>query len=104
MKTFEEFLVKEKYKKQLKDSFNRFKKDFRKITYWESVEKDFIKFKKKNIRSFSKVFKHDIFNDFVLDDEGKIKALASLHGYKIVDEKISSLETEYFFELEKNLI
>lgn len=68
------------------------------IIYWQKVNKAFRLHKKKNDEFFKMSFPHDIFSNFVKDDEIKIEAFANEYGYELSDETLLGGRTIYYFE------
>ncbi len=78
---------------------NRLKKELKELLYYERVDKKIEKKQKNQIEAFSITFSHNFFSkDFSRDNESRIEAIAKLHGYEIVDEKLSSSQSTYWFK------
>lgn len=73
--------IKTKYKDNLKEIYNKFKK-----------------YKNKNLSEFSIIFKHNIYSNFITDNEMKIESYANYNGYNLIDEKLFNNKTIYYFK------
>ena len=90
------------YEQKLKKLKEKHKKEIEELEYWYKIEKDFEKRKKRGEEKFALNFEHQSKLGFCCDNESRIEAIAKLYGYKIVDEKITSLNSKYVFEIEKH--
>lgn len=76
----------------------KYKNNLKEINYYEKIYNKFKKYKNKKLSEFSITFKHNIYSNFITDNEIKIEAYANYNGYDLIDEKLFSNKTIYYFK------
>ena len=85
--------MKRKIQRLTKDYIN----DIREIIYYNKLDRKY-KRKYKKVNTFCMKFQHDIFAGFCNYNESKIEAIANANGFDMVDEKIFSTCSVYYFK------